>query len=204
MPLPDRNVLGYVSLSSKSANLSQPRLCTVSNQFQASLFIFPPSNHPIALRTRCIKAAFLQHFQESPSSTKAILQLISTQNLKLPPSSWSHKPVLLLLPSRLLSQVPWRGVIWDMRRLLISLRTLVRSLFERLRRIDRQLTEGAVTSATKTYFQDILGDTSTSYLASVATYVSPLNDLRWMEWHGMGWLTLTGRHLQVHICWALL
>jgi hypothetical protein len=29
-----------------------------------------------------------------------------------------------------------------------------------------------VTSETKTFFQDILGDTSTDYLASVATYVS--------------------------------
>ena len=29
-----------------------------------------------------------------------------------------------------------------------------------------------VTSETETFFQDILGDTSTDYLASVATYVS--------------------------------
>jgi hypothetical protein len=33
--------------------------------------------------------------------------------------------------------------------------------------------EHAVTSATTTFFQDILGDTSGDYLANVATYVSP-------------------------------
>ena len=54
-----------------------------------------------------------------------------------------------------------------------------------------------VSTATKTYFQNILGDTSTSYLANHATWVStavrlfPITDC-------------SGGHLQIYECWRIL
>lgn len=42
-----------------------------------------------------------------------------------------------------------------------------------------------VSSATKTYFQNILGDTTSDYLANVATYVC-LRKKSIMGWDGMG------------------
>jgi hypothetical protein len=68
----------------------------------------------------------------------------------------------------LLSQAPWHG---DLGRETIAYIAQNFGVNAGLNVQVRKVTKWAVTSATATFFQTILGDTSTSYLANIATYL---------------------------------